>query len=117
MFLHFCIFFDVKSVENKNQDESISDKWTRLPRASSVKNGHWIHRIQYCQNTRMINFLTGVARQQTTTVAIQIRRGMKESGAIQWIQMCPGKHVTFHSVVRLILLLEYFHLYTLPNSG
>jgi len=49
---------------------------------------------------------------QRTIAATLIYRGCKESGAIQWIQMYPGRHVMFQNVVSLkvrFFLLRYFN--------
>ena len=51
----------------------------------------------------MINFLMGVVKLRTTTVAtLLIDRGYKESGAIQWIRIRNGNYATFHCVVSLL---------------
>jgi len=54
----------------------------------------------------MTSFLTGVVSQQRITVAILTGRGQKDFGAIHWIQMCHGNHVTFQNVVNCIMLLK-----------
>jgi len=80
---------------------------------SSVNIGRRLHHISELSGIRMMNFLMGVVQQQRTTAAILMRRGQKESGALQWNNGRNGNRVTYHSVyVSLFLLLERVHLYS-----
>jgi len=90
---------DVKHVGKIHQDERTSDTWIRPRVEECVSGGHPTRLIGYCRVTRIMSFLTVVVKQQKTTVAILMRNGTKESGAIQRMSISAGKRVTSPNAV------------------
>ena len=95
---------DVKCVEKLHQDEHTLDTSTRQLLEGNVSDGRLTRLTVKRRVIRTISLPTGVASRRKTTVEILTQiGGMKQSGAIQRIQVCSGNLVTSQSVVSLPL--------------